>query len=1087
MVGFWTMFLIQVGLMLLLELIRPKQDNNQKPSPLGDFSIPTAQEDRPVPVIFGTVRQNGPNVIWYGDYKAVPHTKRVRTGMISKEDVVVGHKYHLGLQMALGRGEIDKITGLWVDDVQLFPGDHVDAVSDIWKAEYDRVDQIAGYFHSYGRNGKDYQVGDVLTPANASPWHVAPQVQVTSVNVLGGITGFSLIEDGQILPENTSSVNDSLGTAWFASLSGAQFRSHHCSFSGGSGTGARFAMSFEIDDSGKPAGTTHLRGRVWGNEDAAATEISADGGSLNVKCYNLFGGDGDHGQGGVAGFVQFKNGSNTQTAPDYMDKAQVNGVTMQYRGTAYACPVAEPLYLGMTTSIKNWAFEVQRIPDPLSLGTDATINGVDANPMNVLYEALTNEEWGLGISASLIDSANFAAAGQTLAAENHGYSQLWDREMSVDEFIKGIEEQVDGVLYQDTDGKFKIVLARGDYTLSAQPEITNSNRRSLEEFSRGTWAETTNMVYVNYADRSDNWRSTYSIAQDQGNIKIQNGQPLPTTTKYSGVTNAALANDLAWRDLRTLSFPLAKATVTLDRTFWDLKPGQVIRFTDTNLGLSEMAMRVRSVNLGSLTENTVRVTLVQDVFYAAAGSFDPRENSEWENPVGNLPALSETRVIEAPRAVENKASAAFGENPVSGRIYANAVAGANMDEFDLYVGTALAAEGVQLKSLGRLSDALGHDGADSGTLTLIPVLNDGNEATEIAAQFVDAASNSDLSNLDNLVLIDDELLLVSGAQLSGDINVELTGIYRGVLDTVPTPHSPGTPVYQVAASGGLSLSGYPVQTGMQVRLVPSGRTGSGDYDNATAVSVDIEDRYNSPYPPSQLSLNGTAWGSAVTITANGGSADAYYFTLDLLRRDFRATDHIAPLSQDAAALDASYPAANSTVHYWSLVQEDGTVLTGPHSMAGSSVQITRNELLADGVDHEDDVLYMRVTAEHTVDGSTYQSVQSTLNPFTMTWGLEGQQNLGILSSGTISAVYTVDSAGAHSAALVTSLSGDVEYRVNGGAWTTLITSGNTSGSTSSLSVSDTLEIRHLDASLSTNRFLAITAPSGGTDAYALLT
>lgn len=1087
MVGFFTMFLIQVGLMLLLELIRPKEDNNQKPSPLGDFQVPTAKEDRPVPIVFGTVRQNGPNVIWYGDYKAVPHTKRVRTGMLSKDDIVVGHKYHLGLQMALGRGEIDKVTGLWVDDVQLFPGNHVNAISSLWVAEYDRVASAQNYQYAYGRNGENYQVGDVLTPTDTTPWETAPTIRVDSVSVFGGILTFTLTNAGQVLPQNGKDITDTATNAWITTINGRPFDLYYTSFSGGSGNNARFGLSLEVDDSGKPAGATHIRGRAYGIEDAAATEISADGGSLNIECYNLFGGDGDHGQGGVAGFVQFKNGSSTQLAPDYMDKAQVNGVTMQYRGTAYACPVAEPFYLGMTTSIKPWAFEVQRIPDPLSLGTDATINGVDANPMNVLYEALTNEEWGLGISSTLIDSASLAAAGQTLATENHGYSQLWDREISVDEFIKGIEDQVDGVLYQDTDGKFKIVLARDDYTLTAQPEITNSNRLSLEDFSRGTWAETTNMVYVNFSDRSDNWRSTYSIAQDQGNIKIQNGQPLPTTTKYSGVTNASLANDLAWRDLRTLSFPLAKATVTLDRTFWDLKPGQVVRFTDTNMGLTDMPMRVRTVNLGDLTTNTVRVSLVQDVFYSATGSFSPRENSEWSNPVGDLASLSETVVMEAPRAIEDKAAAAFGETPVEGRIYANAVAGANMDEFDLYVGTALAAEGVQLKSIGRTSDALTHGGTDGGSLTLMPVLNDGNEATEIVSQFVDATTNAELSNLDNLILVDQELMLVTGAQLSGDLDVELTGLYRGVLDTVPTPHSPGTPVYQVAVSGGLSQAGYPAQSNMQVRLVPRGATGGGDYANATPVSLDIENRYNAPYPPSQVSLNGTAWADAVTITANGGSNDAYHFDLDLVRRDFRSSDHIAPLAQDAETLDASFPAANSTVHFWSLLAEDGTVLSGPNEMSGDSVQVYRNELLADGMDHEDDILFLSVSARHTVDGVDYDSVQSVGNPFTMTWGLEGQQNLGILSSSVVSAVYTVDSAGAHSAALVTSLSGDVEYRVNGGAWTTLISSGSTSGSTSSLSVSDTLEIRHLDASLSTDRFLALTAPSGGTDAYALLT
>lgn len=40
-----------------------------KPMPalLQDFDVPTAEEGRPIPVVFGTVTITGPNVVWYGD------------------------------------------------------------------------------------------------------------------------------------------------------------------------------------------------------------------------------------------------------------------------------------------------------------------------------------------------------------------------------------------------------------------------------------------------------------------------------------------------------------------------------------------------------------------------------------------------------------------------------------------------------------------------------------------------------------------------------------------------------------------------------------------------------------------------------------------------------------------------------------------------------------------------------------------------------------------------------------------------------------------------------------------------------------
>lgn len=47
-----------------------------KPASLSDFDIPTAEEGRPIPVVFGTKLVTGPNVIWYGDLR----TKAIKSG-----------------------------------------------------------------------------------------------------------------------------------------------------------------------------------------------------------------------------------------------------------------------------------------------------------------------------------------------------------------------------------------------------------------------------------------------------------------------------------------------------------------------------------------------------------------------------------------------------------------------------------------------------------------------------------------------------------------------------------------------------------------------------------------------------------------------------------------------------------------------------------------------------------------------------------------------------------------------------------------------------------------------------------------------
>lgn len=43
-----------------------------KPATLEDFDTPTAEEGRPLPVVFGTCWCRGPNVLWYGALSSEP-------------------------------------------------------------------------------------------------------------------------------------------------------------------------------------------------------------------------------------------------------------------------------------------------------------------------------------------------------------------------------------------------------------------------------------------------------------------------------------------------------------------------------------------------------------------------------------------------------------------------------------------------------------------------------------------------------------------------------------------------------------------------------------------------------------------------------------------------------------------------------------------------------------------------------------------------------------------------------------------------------------------------------------------------------
>jgi hypothetical protein len=76
------------------------KQNSQKQSLLGDFTFPTADENRRIPWIWGKTVQKGPNVIWYGHLRQV--AKKVSSGMFSK--TTVGYYYYLTIQFGLCKG-----------------------------------------------------------------------------------------------------------------------------------------------------------------------------------------------------------------------------------------------------------------------------------------------------------------------------------------------------------------------------------------------------------------------------------------------------------------------------------------------------------------------------------------------------------------------------------------------------------------------------------------------------------------------------------------------------------------------------------------------------------------------------------------------------------------------------------------------------------------------------------------------------------------------------------------------------------------------------------------------------------------------
>lgn len=109
-------FFLYLAFTLISIALAPKPPK-PKPAALEDFDAPTVDENRPVPVVFGTVRMTGPTLEWYGDLavKAI----RKRTGF---SKTTVGYKYYLGMHFVCCHGPIDELAAIEIGEKEAWSG-----------------------------------------------------------------------------------------------------------------------------------------------------------------------------------------------------------------------------------------------------------------------------------------------------------------------------------------------------------------------------------------------------------------------------------------------------------------------------------------------------------------------------------------------------------------------------------------------------------------------------------------------------------------------------------------------------------------------------------------------------------------------------------------------------------------------------------------------------------------------------------------------------------------------------------------------------------------------------------------------------
>lgn len=262
----------------------------------------------------------------------------------------------------------------------------------------------------------------------------------------------------------------------------------------------------------------------------------------------------------------------------------------------------------------------------------------DSNPAHIIYEILTNPDWGMGLDPAKIDTTSFQNAAIVLFGENFGLSFLWTSQDTIDTFVTQILGCIQAALYtRPSTGKFELKLFRPDYwvvtgtgSVFAGAGDINQNNATITSFSRKMPGELANEVVIDWTNPLTEQTESITV-QDPGSIANQNGIISQRST-YPGVRNELLATELAARDLRSVGAPLGVIEATVNRTLFDLVPGDVVTVTYPEYGLDGLICRIVKIDYGKPGDSAMKVNLLEDIFATGSPSYVVAPPPIWEDP-----------------------------------------------------------------------------------------------------------------------------------------------------------------------------------------------------------------------------------------------------------------------------------------------------------------------------------------------------------------------------------------------------------------------------------------------------------------------
>lgn len=591
---------------------------------------------------------------------------------------------------------------------------------------------------------------------------------------------------------------------------------------------------------------------------------------ITINQPELFGGDKK--EGGLDGFLDFQFGAADQDLSAAECTTTIGGRVSSLRGVTTAfwtggsdgffstgvtgagevCannPYPKPWTFRVRRALKGWFQNTPWYPEEAIVALDdGSGNEILAmNPAHIIYECLTNPVWGRGLPAASLDDESFTSAANTLCRESFGLCLKWTRSQDLATFIQLVIDHIGGVMYVDrNNGKLTLKLLRFDYDPEELP-IFDYQSGLLEIKDDATTAidNSHSEIVVKWWDPVSN-NSRETRVQNLAGI-MANQTVTSTSVEYLGCPTALLAARLAQRDLSLQGSGIKRYTIKTDRRGRKIAPGGVFRINVPSRGINNMVVRCGRIEEGPVTEQTILITVVQDVFSLETTTYITPEFGSWTPPDRTAYAVETRQVAE-----------------INYRDLVRVLRPADLALVPVDSGgpVTLALQPSPLSVEYVLeTKASGEEYAQHGRFVWTPTATLGADIGYYDTTDIPLAEGSGLGlvAVGGVAWVDDELVLITAL----DLGAMTFAIGRGCVDTVPAPHASGARVWFPETAQGSDGREYTTGEVVNVKLLTRTNASVLALADAPEDTITIAGRQGRPYPPGDVRTNGDRFGDDI--------------------------------------------------------------------------------------------------------------------------------------------------------------------------------------------------------------------------------